>query len=121
MVEDEFVHFIGLAESQDNWRAWGDDGFAVGRYQDHASYYATWGPKPADFAGEERTWDWCFNFAIRRFWRAARKFYSTKTGLEIAMARHLHGQLVFTGWDQEYERHLRQVGWPEHPTPDRSL
>ena len=100
--EDAFVLRVARVESDRNPRAWGDNDYAVGQWQDHASYYASWGPKIADFGGEERSWNWCFEFAIRRFFRAARQMYPGMTDLQIAMARHLHGQIKLGGWDAAY-------------------
>jgi hypothetical protein len=103
--EDRFIKICGRAESNNNPQAWGDGGNAVGRFQDHASYYLSWGPKNADFGGHERSWDWCFEFAARRFFRAARAAQKDAGLTEIAMARHLHGQLRWDGWDDAYEKH----------------
>jgi hypothetical protein len=103
--EKRFLTILSRAESNDTPTAWGDHEYAVGRYQDHPSYYATWGPKPADFGGVERSWDWCFTFAATAFFRAARRQRPTARLDEIAMIRHLHGQLRWSGWDAVYYNH----------------
>jgi len=102
--EDRFIHLVGLVESNNHPFAWGDHGYAVGRFQDHPSYYATWGPHASEFGGHERPWDWCFEQAARRFFRAARMAHPEANLLAIAMARHLHGQLVWTEWDPVYQK-----------------
>jgi hypothetical protein len=101
--EDYFVQLVSKVESDHDPEAWGDGGYACGRFQDHARYYADWGPLKSDFGGRERSWDWCFEFACRKFFRVARAHKPTATLLEIGMARHLHGAVVWTGLDDAYE------------------
>jgi hypothetical protein len=106
MIEEErFIKILSRCESNDNPQAWGDSGRAVGRFQQHPSFYASWAPKPSDFGGRERSWDWCFEFAARRFFRAARAAQKDAGLAEIAMALHLHGQLRWDGWDDAYQTH----------------
>jgi hypothetical protein len=105
--EDRFIEILGLVESDNGPRRWGDSGRACGRFQDHPSYYCTWGPIESDFGGQERTWDWAFEFASRAFFRAARAHSPGKTLAEIAMARHLHGQIRWDGADEFYAQRWR--------------
>jgi hypothetical protein len=63
----------------------------------------------AAFLGRERSWDWCFEHAARKFYRAARLARGTASLLEIGMARHLHGQIIWSGWDPVYERQWREA------------
>jgi hypothetical protein len=120
VIEDRFVRAIGLLESKDDWRAWGDAGMACGRYQQHASFYATWGPTVGDFAGREQTWDWAFGVALRRYFRAAWPDESLATMqsparlLRIAMSYHLHGALVWSGWDETYADRFQRA-WAATP------
>jgi hypothetical protein len=100
--EEIFIRTVELVESDDDDQAWGDSDRAVGPFQDHPSYYATWGPVPSEFGGIERDWDWAFRFAIVKFYRFARRVYPEKTDLQIAMARHLHGQQRWDGNDTAY-------------------
>lgn len=100
--EERYIAIVSELESSNNPKAWGDDGFAVGRFQWHPSAYATWGPAPEDFGGHEQSWDWAFTQAKREFFRAAIEDRPTATDLEIAMAFHLHGQVRWEGWDQGY-------------------
>ena len=103
MTEEEvFIRAVELVESRDNQQAWGDSGRAAGAWQDHPSMYATWGPRPADFGGVERDWNWAFRFATARFYQTARRDWPEKTDLEIAMALHLHGQLRWDGNEEAY-------------------
>jgi hypothetical protein len=120
--EDRWVKALAEHESKDDPCVWGDHlkekpflPMAVGRWQMHPSAYATWGPKPKDFGGEERTWDWALEFAVRAFFRAGRKKQcnllsailgaaemNAAQALQLAMAWHLHGQIKFSGWDDHY-------------------
>ena len=100
--EDRFVKIIGLMESSNNPRAWGDGELACGRFQWHPSAYATWGPKPEDFGGIERSWDWAFEFALRKFHRRAHTAFPDKFEVQIAMAWHLHGSRRWEGFDAAY-------------------
>lgn len=91
--ENSFVHAIAMVESTDNPNVvLGDHGRAAGRFQQHPSFYASWGPKPAEMHGE-MTWDACFELALRKFWRAAP---AGKAPADVAVAYHLHGQHVYT-------------------------
>jgi hypothetical protein len=99
---ERFLAITGMVESDNDPEAWGDGGFACGRYQDHASYYESWGPKKEDFKGKERSWDWCFEFAARKFFLVARVHKPDATLLQIGMARHLHGQIIWAGNDPAY-------------------
>ena len=107
-IEDKFVLALAITESADQPRAWGDDGLAVGRWQQHPSFYSTWGPPRGMFRAREQSWDWAFEIAVRRFFRAAwaDERIANLTGPvrinKVAMAYHLHGSLVFTGWDEPY-------------------
>jgi hypothetical protein len=100
--EERYLAIMSRLESGDNPKAWGDEGFACGRYQWHPSAYQTWQPTPAEFHGKEHSWDWAFTEAKRKFFRTALEVKSDATDLEIAMAFHLHGQLRWEGWDQAY-------------------
>jgi hypothetical protein len=102
---DRFIKILSRCESNDNPQAWGDSGRACGRFQQHPSFYGSWGPQPNDFGGKERSWDWAFAWAARKFFKVARERFPTASVLEIAMALHLHGQLRWDGWDDAYEKH----------------
>jgi len=102
--EDRFIKILALVESDDYPLAWGDSGFAVGRYQQHPRFYCDWGPKKDYFGNVERSWDWCFEHAARRFFRQARIVSPGATLSKIAMAYHLHGAVVWTGDDPAYAK-----------------
>lgn len=108
-IEDLFVAVISDIESGGNPLRWGDDGYACGRFQQHPSFYATWGPTVEEFERQERSWDWAFDVALRRYFRAAwaderlAKLGVFTRARRIAMSYHLHGSLVWTGWDDAYE------------------
>lgn len=55
-----------------------------------------------DFGGEERSWDWAFEFCLRWFYRRAIAGRANATDIAIAMAWHLHGQVRWDGWDAVY-------------------
>jgi hypothetical protein len=110
--EDTFVAALSKQESNDNIHAWGDSGRACGRFQQHPSFYASWGPRAVDFGGVERDWDWAFVFAVRKFFRAARATQPTISFLKIAMAFHLHGQIRWDGWDEAYATRWTQLSLP---------
>ena len=107
-VEDRFVTALAITESADQPRAWGDDGLACGRWQQHPSFYATWGPPRGWFRKQEKSWDWAYETAVRRFFRAAWSDERIADLIDqvrinkVAMAYHLHGSLVFVGWDEPY-------------------
>ena len=106
--EDIFVEVLARQESANRPEIWGDDGYAVGRYQQHPSFYASWGPTIPDFDGREKSWDWAYETAVRRFFRAAwsderlAAMRPRERAARVAMSYHLHGSLVFSGWDDEY-------------------
>lgn len=102
--EDRFIKILADVESHDCATVWGDSGFAVGRYQQHSRFYRDWGPRPDDFGKQERSWDWCFELAARRFFRQARIAKKGVTLVQIAMAYHLHGSLTWTGDDPAYAK-----------------
>jgi hypothetical protein len=101
---ERFIAILGDTESHNYKEAWGDNGFACGRFQEHPSFYASWGPRPGDFGGVERSWHWCFEFAVRRFFAAATFDAPGASDGMIAMAYHLHGQVIWTGFDEDYKR-----------------
>jgi hypothetical protein len=106
--EDRFCHILGEVESGGDQHQWGDNGRACGRFQWHPSAIITWAPLADEFGGEERSWDWFFELAVRHFHRRARKHLPAASDLTIAIAYHLHGQLRSGGWDAAYaERWLK--------------
>lgn len=102
--EERFIKILALVESGDKPEAWGDALRACGRWQQHPSFYVNWGPRRDDFGSHDRTWDWCFELAARRFFRQARIHKRSATFQQIAMAYHLHGQIQWTGWDEAYAK-----------------
>ena len=101
-AEETFVLALEQCETGGIDRSWGDDGRACGAWQIHPGMYASWGPRPEDFGRQECSWRWAFCFAVRKFYRAARESDPGRDLTAIAMAFHLHGQVVWDGWDDAY-------------------
>ena len=97
-----FLLILAECESGASAKAWGDGGYACGRYQQHPSFYASWCPSPGEFGGRERSWDWAFDMAVRRFYAACIADKPDASLTRIAMAYHLHGQVRWDGWDSAY-------------------
>lgn len=109
--EEAFVAALAKTESEGNPKAWGDNGYACGRFQWHPSAFIAWYPQAHEFGGRERSWDWAFEQAVRKFFRAALADWPEATDLDIAMAFHEHGYVNWTGWDNVYaERFNKAVG-----------
>jgi hypothetical protein len=122
--EDKFVHAIALIESSDNWRAWSPSGVSMGRYQWEPRAWMTWQPTLVEWASnpDMLTWDQAGEFALRKFFRAALKNRPDATDVQIAMAFHLHGQVVWTGWDDNYATKFlaaEAAGGEPAPGPER--
>ena len=100
--EDRFVQIVRLVESNNKPEAWGDDGMACGAFQWHPSAFIAWYPQAHEFGNRERTWDWAFEMALRKFHRAALKDWPEATDLDVCMAYHLHGYVRWTGHDDHY-------------------
>lgn len=100
--EDKFVAVIRMVESENKPEAWGDNGMACGAFQWHPSAFIAWYPQAHEFGGRERTWDWAFEMAVRKFFNAALADWSQATDADIGMAYHLHGYVNWDGWDEGY-------------------
>jgi hypothetical protein len=106
---DQFERLIAIVESSDNPNiGLGDNGRAAGRYQQHPSFYALWGPTSdniRDKLGGEPNWDTCYRFALERFW-SKRK---SNDAILVAMAYHLHGYHNYNGDDKVYRTKLETI------------
>lgn len=100
--EDRFVQLVRHVESDNKPESWGDAGMASGAFQWHPSAFIAWFPQAHEFGGRERTWDWAFETALRKFFRAALADWSEATDAQIGMAYHLHGYIHWSGWDDGY-------------------
>lgn len=100
--EDAFIAKLAKTESDGKPEAWGDHGFACGAWQWHPSAFIAWHPEAHEFGARERSWNWAFEQAVRKFFRAALMACPAATDLDIAMAFHLHGYVNWTGWDHAY-------------------
>lgn len=107
--EDRFVRILAWVESGNMPAIWGDTCLAVGRWQQHPSFYASWGPQPNEFHGKEHSWDWAFEQAVRYFFKRARIQWPEAQLRNIAMAYHLHGQLRLDGWDDAYAKRWTEM------------
>jgi hypothetical protein len=127
--EDRFVLILAEVESTNNPYAWGDHGCACGRWQQHPSFYLSWGPTVGDFVclvyGTdsnvdpstlihddkylELTWDKAYEIAVRKFVRAYLVRHPAVTDIAIAMDYHLHGQIRGTGWDIPYAARWTEI------------
>lgn len=105
--EDSFVAALAKTESNNNPEAWGDNGYACGAWQWHPSAFISWYPRAHEFGGRERSWDWAYEMAVRKFFTAALADWPEATDLDIAMAFHLHGQVNWTGWEDGYAARFR--------------
>jgi hypothetical protein len=95
-----FVDACALMESGENPEAWGDSGLACGQWQQHPSFFVTWGPKPRDFGEKEHSWDWAFEFAIDHYAETA-----STVGFTMEQARtayRLHWRIHLAPGDMEH-------------------
>jgi hypothetical protein len=87
IVMTEFLRFeqaLALTESDDDQKAWGDQGLAMGRWQMHVAFVDEWWP---DDIGVDWSWDHLFAAALQRFYSA--KFAAGVTLQHMVMQFHL--------------------------------
>jgi hypothetical protein len=104
---ERFAKALALTESNDNPRAWGDEGLACGRWQIHPAWFHDW------YDGKvmvDDSWDTVFRRCLVSFW----KHHSTlgRAVLDVAMRFHLGEAAVNRGaWDVDYgDRFARAYG-----------
>lgn len=86
----EWSGIIAAIESRGNPEAWGDDGMACGRWQEHPCFVQQWIGQVT--WSVRATWDDVFQAALLNFFdRASCHGIS---GLDAAIGFHLHGQPV---------------------------
>lgn len=95
---EKFAHTLALTESNDNPRAWGDNGVAAGRWQMHPAFVAEWVRRSIEVA---ESWDEVFRDTLEHFYQV-RRAEGVKM-VRLAMEFHLGVHGVAEGeWDKEY-------------------
>lgn len=102
--EDEFIKVQAILESRDNPNYVSSDGYRIGRYGWQTATFAHWAPRGAEYGERPLSWDEFGELALRRFFRAALVCRPWASDAEIAMAFHLHGHLLWWGWDVRYAK-----------------
>ena len=102
---DKFLNALAMTESNDDTKAWGDEGLAVGRFQMHPAFVWDYGP---DTVGVVWSWDHVFRETLRNF-LAEREPIHNGDAVHIVMEFHLGVSAVSKGqWDKAYaERFAR--------------
>lgn len=101
---EKFAKALALTESDDDPKAWGDQGLAMGRFQMHPAFVDQWWP---DDIGVDWSWDHLFRMALLRFYTT--KFQPGVTLEKLVMEFHLGEHAVAEGrWDKVYEQHFKQ-------------
>lgn len=94
---------LANTESNDNDRAWGDEGLAVGRWQMHPAFVWDFGP---DVVTVRESWDALFSATLRNFWDERSRV--TPDGVKLAMEFHLGVTAVRDGqWDEPYAQRFK--------------
>jgi hypothetical protein len=89
---------LALTESQNNQRAWGDQGLACGRWQMHPAFVWDYGP---DNVAVRASWDDIFSAALAGFFQERAPI--TTDPVKLAMEFHLGVRAVSEGqWDAVY-------------------
>lgn len=92
---------VALVESEDNPHAWGDEGLACGRYQQHPAFTLEWLAMGRVQVGVDWSWDRVFAAALRIFFNV--RSLPTPDPLRLVMEFHLGVQAVKDGkWDVGY-------------------
>src|ERR1700732_382897 len=95
---ERFAAALALTESDNDQKAWGDQGLALGRWQMHPAFVDEWWP---DDIGVDWSWDHLFHAALLRFY--SKKFVAGVTLSTVVMEFHLGVQAVKDGrWDATY-------------------
>lgn len=95
---ERFAAALALTESDNDQKAWGDQGLAMGRWQMHPAFIDEWWP---DGIGVDWSWDHLFHAALLRFYTT--KYVQGVTLSRVVMEFHLGVQAVEEGrWDKPY-------------------
>jgi hypothetical protein len=100
---ERFAAALALTESDNDQKAWGDQGLAMGRWQMHPAFVDEWWP---DDIGVDWSWDHLFHAALLRFY--TKRFVERVTLFTVVMEFHLGVQAVKDGrWDATYLERFR--------------
>src|SRR5260370_36671493 len=89
---DRCAAALALTESDDDQKAWGDQGLAIGRWQMHPAFVAEWWP---DDIAVGWSWDRLFHAALLKFYDA--RYVAGVTLSQVVMEFHLGVQAVKDG------------------------
>ncbi len=81
---ERFAAALALTESDDDQKAWGDQGLAVGRWQMHPAFVDEWWPDDIEVGW---SWDRLFHAALLKFYTA--RFVQGVTLSTVVMEFHL--------------------------------
>lgn len=101
MTADEFAHKLWITESGGKLYSWGDDGLAMGAYQQHPAWMWDWAHRLALTPLVDESWNRFEGRLVRAFYVHHQSYL---TPVQTAMKFHL-GHLVYetdSDWDAEY-------------------
>ncbi len=109
---EKFALALALTESDDNERAWGDDGghgvnyLACGRWQMHPAFVWEFGPAQVQVLD---SWNTVFKHTLFNFWMS--RGAAGRSENQIAMEFHLGVAAVkegrwAKGYDEDFTKHL---------------
>ena len=101
---ERFAAALALTESDNDQKAWGDQGLAMGRWQMHPAFVDEWWP---DDIGVDWSWDHLFHAALLRFYTT--RYVQGVTLNRVVMEFHLGVHAVKEGhWDKTYWERFRK-------------
>jgi hypothetical protein len=89
---ERFAAALALTESDNDQKAWGDQGLAMGRWQMHPAFVDQWWPTNIEV---DWSWDHLFHAALLRFYTA--RYVQGVTLETVVMEFHLGVQAVKEG------------------------
>lgn len=104
MTAEEFAHKLWITESSGRLYDWGDQGLAMGPYQEHPDWLWTWAHKLNIPPVPMRSWAHWEGLLVRAFYNHCRAELPFLGDTEIAMYFHL-GHISHedrADWDREY-------------------